>query len=286
MLLAILAWYCSQLVSAAFAEDTASDNDCVATQNTHLYPPVVKSSTSSYHSMAVFQLTFGFDGCVLAHIWFQWLCFGSHLVCYTQAPQGPMGNNMTFVPIAQTPNLSRAHPNNAASPAPPPGGFAGASPPPTIQQAAAATAGAAAQVCLSQNVPQKDLLLACLHCNLTPFHWYCHVPAAAAAAAAGDADIDAANVMVANANDHTHSFMLPLTVVNHAQLRTRWGAWRWHLGVCCSCRKPQAWGVDAAHPALTGVPGMVRLPAVLRRLALLASEVSPSIGAAAGWLNL
>ena len=23
--------------------------------------------------MAVFQLTFGFNGCVLAHIWFQWL---------------------------------------------------------------------------------------------------------------------------------------------------------------------------------------------------------------------
>ena len=198
-----------------------------------------------------------------------------------------MGNNMTFVPIAQTPNLPRAQLNNAASPAPPPGGFAGASPPPTIQQAAAATAGAAAQVCLSQNVPHKDLLLACLHCNLTPFHWYCHMPAAAGAGAGagagdGDANIDAANVMVANANDYTQSHIRLLTVVNHANLRMRWEACRWHHGVCCSCRKPQAWGVGAARPASTGTPGMVRLPAVLRRLALLASEVSPSIGAAAG----
>ncbi|DBA93598.1 hypothetical protein WJX82_009691 [Trebouxia sp. C0006] len=51
----------------------------------------------------------------------------------------PQGNKMTFVPTAQTPNPSQAHPK-AGLTAP-----QGASLPPTIQQAAAATAAAATQ---------------------------------------------------------------------------------------------------------------------------------------------
>ncbi|DBA65778.1 TPA: hypothetical protein ACH3X2_002818 [Trebouxia sp. C0005] len=56
----------------------------------------------------------------------------------------PHGNKMTFVPTAQTPNPSQAHPK-AGLPAP-----QGASLPPTIQQAAAATAAAATAAAATQ----------------------------------------------------------------------------------------------------------------------------------------